>query len=509
MLVATVDATGHAQVTGGESTRSPAPGCGASTGPAASGTVLAGRYRLCERLTGPGRPAVWRATDEVLARPVAVRMLTRGSRRAVQVVAAARAASKISDPRLARVLDADDRADPPYVVTEWPRGAPLRELIAAGPLPSLRAAGMIADAARALDIAHRAGLAHLQLRPDSLWCDPDGSVTITGLAIDAARTGPSSADPVLADTCGLARLLYAALTGYWPGTGGTGLPVAPRLAGRPQCPRQLVPSLPPGIGAIACRALGPESCCGAPILGPGCLAMELAAAVADGQARAARAPESGPAPTLPLPASVATTEPLPDSPPRRRRSSPRAGWRLAGAITVVALLGVAGWLLARGPAATPHHAAGTATSSLRPVTEAAFGPRGERDGDNPGLAGLALGGNGAAAWHTDWYTTATFGNLKPGTGLLLDMGRSVTVTGAEFTIGSNPGADIQLRLGDAPVLADLRVVAHASNAGGAVRLQLARPVRGRYVLIWLTRLPPDSSGTFQASISDAYIFGRG
>ena len=64
--------------------------------------------------------------------------------------------------------------------------------------------------------------------------------------------------------------------------------------------------------------------------------------------------------------------------------------------------------------------------ALTPVSATAAGPGG---GDNPQLAYRAIDASRATAWRTDWYTTARFGNLYPGTGLLLDMGHPVTITG--------------------------------------------------------------------------------
>ena len=58
----------------------------------------------------------------------------------------------------------------------------------------------------------------------------------------------------------------------------------------------------------------------------------------------------------------------------------------------------------------------------------ALGPHGQ--GDDPGHVRLAIDGSSGTAWHTDWYTTAHFGNLYSGTGLLVDMGRPVTITAA-------------------------------------------------------------------------------
>jgi cytoskeletal protein RodZ len=156
------------------------------------------------------------------------------------------------------------------------------------------------------------------------------------------------------------------------------------------------------------------------------------------------------------------------------------------------------------PAAPPAAAAQT----LAPVSATAFGMGGAGQGDNPQDAQQAIDGNAATAWSTDWYTTAQFGNLYPGTGLLLDMGRPVTVTAARIVLGPTPGAGLQIRVGSTPALAGLPPVAHAANVGGVVSLQLTTPARGRYVLIWFTALPPDPAGTFQASVYDVRVRGR-
>jgi hypothetical protein len=135
----------------------------------------------------------------------------------------------------------------------------------------------------------------------------------------------------------------------------------------------------------------------------------------------------------------------------------------------------------------------------------AFGPNG---GDNPQLAHLVLGRKHAAGWHSDWYTSARFGNLYRGTGLLLKMGRTVTITGARINLGNTTGASLQLRVGGRPALGHMRAVAHASGTGGAVRLHLSRPARGRYVLVWFTRLPRNRSGAFQAHVHHVSLQGH-
>jgi hypothetical protein len=148
-----------------------------------------------------------------------------------------------------------------------------------------------------------------------------------------------------------------------------------------------------------------------------------------------------------------------------------------------------------------------AVQILVPASAAAYGPAGAGSGDNTSSADNAIDGNGAAAWETDWYNSAAFGNLQAGTGLLIDMGRPVTVTSVRITLGSIPGADLQLLTGDTPVQSQMLVQASASDAGGAVNLDLTHPEPGRYLLIWFTLLPPDSTGTFQAAVYDVRIEG--
>jgi hypothetical protein len=156
-------------------------------------------------------------------------------------------------------------------------------------------------------------------------------------------------------------------------------------------------------------------------------------------------------------------------------------------------------------AAVPSPAAAAPAQRLTPVSVSAFGPGG---GDDPQNARLAISDHPGAGWLTDWYTTARFGNLYSGTGLLLDMGRPVTVGAVQIALGTARGASVQLRVGAAPALAAMHAVAHKAGTGGVVRFRLASPARGRYVLIWFTRLPPDPAGTFRAEVWNVRLEGR-
>jgi hypothetical protein len=154
---------------------------------------------------------------------------------------------------------------------------------------------------------------------------------------------------------------------------------------------------------------------------------------------------------------------------------------------------------APSPAASPAHA-------LTVVSAAAFGPSGTSDGDNPGLASRVVDGGGA--WYSSWYTTPEFGELQSGTGILLDMGQPVTVNSVELVLGSFAGADVEVRVGDTAVLDDMSTAASVSGVGGTVHLPLPSPANGRYVLIWFTRLPPNSQGTYQVSVYNATVDGH-
>jgi hypothetical protein len=145
---------------------------------------------------------------------------------------------------------------------------------------------------------------------------------------------------------------------------------------------------------------------------------------------------------------------------------------------------------------------------LTVASVAAFGPAGTTDGDNPDNVAQAVADDPAIPWDTDWYASPDFFDLQGGTGLLLDMGRTVTVSSVDVSLGGEPGASLQLRAGSEPTLAWLPTVAGVSDAGGTVLLRPTAPVHVRYVLIWFTNLPPNPDGTYQASIYQVVIQGQ-
>ena len=267
-----------------------------------AGTLwLGGRFRLDERVTAAGglSGSLWRATDALLCRPVAIHLLPRGVRVPARVMATVQAAARVNDPRLATIYDTDYDIEGPYIVSEWARGTHLEDLVLSGlPSPAL-AAAMIADAADALDVAHRAGRPHLCLSPRSLRWDTGSGLKITGLGIDAALYGASAADPAAAaaiDTMALARMLYALLTGCWPGDEPTALPAAPRHHGHVYTPRQVRAGVPGVLDAITCRALQLQA--SSAVLSPAGLAVALRAVLRPSYSSFGPAEPAGGAPVL-------------------------------------------------------------------------------------------------------------------------------------------------------------------------------------------------------------------
>lgn len=163
------------------------------------------------------------------------------------------------------------------------------------------------------------------------------------------------------------------------------------------------------------------------------------------------------------------------------------------------------------PSPTPTHSSpapppSPAVRTLHPAGAAAFGPPGGH-GDDPQDAGLAIDNRLSTAWQSDWYASSNFGNLQSGTGLLLNMGRPVTISSVMINLGATHGASLQIRTGSSAARGSLHTVATASGTGGLVRLRLSSPQHARYLLIWFTALPQDPAGTYQAKVYNVRVRG--
>jgi serine/threonine protein kinase len=507
------------------------------------GSRLGGRYRLEDRVASSTGWAMWKAIDETLARPVTVLTFTSGFPRVSDTVAAARAASRLTDSRLAQVFDVEEDWDRSYVVMEWVAGDTLTDLLAEGPLDPGHGARMIAQAAEAITVAHAAGVAHLCLTPGSLRWTVGGGVKISGVGIDSALAGVTAEDPALTDTIGLAYLLYAALTGFSPTGNWSGLPPAPITQdGYPRSPRQVRAGIPTGIDDVTCRALYQRDGHGPAIRTPAMFASALKPVL--------------PAPIAPLPAPMVTSRDRPwgaefptgDTVPpwsgtggsatRQSHRSGRGGRPVRTRVAVIAVVVLAAAAVAVGAWSMGHgggqpgttggthvshrktHPPATATV-LTPVQAAGFDPlsppKDDPSNENTDMAYRAIDSNPHTAWKTQFYdNNPVFGGLKKGTGLILDMGKPVRLASVTVTFGHIPGADVQIEVGNSDTrspatLSTFKTVATGNDLAGTYTFTAHGNATGRYVLIWFTKLPPmaHSANRYMAEVFNVIVRGYG
>lgn len=308
--------------------------------------VLADRYQLGGRIAVGGVGEVWRGTDTLLGRPVAIKLLRAEYAQHAETLSRfrseARHAGALSHRNIAQVYDYGD-ADPPmppYLVMELVDGPSLAGLLARGPLDATQTMDVIAQAAEGLAAAHAADLVHRDIKPANLMIGPGGQVKITDFGIahaaDAApltRTGMLVGTPAYlapervsgeratpaSDLYALGIVAYECLTGGLPFTGSP-LEVASAQRSRslPPLPWHVPPAVsalvaeltaknparrPAGAGAVASRAAALRGA--ATVSMPG-----LPDASGPGQAaEPGRAAASRPAPATADPLREATADP--------------------------------------------------------------------------------------------------------------------------------------------------------------------------------------------------------
>ena len=237
-------------------------------------TRLDGRYQLDDRIAAGGYGEVWRATDLVLGRRVAVKLLLAQHVQQAETLARFRAeaqrAGALNQANIARVYDyvEPNPPQPPFLVMELIDGPSLAQVLTDGPLPPAQVMDIIAGAASGLQAAHDAGLVHRDIKPANLLLARDGTVKVTDFGISyAADSAPMTASGMLVGTAGYmaperlgagpvtgAADLYAlGIVGYESLAGSppfTGTPLEIAVAHRDQPLPPLPASVPPGVVAL-------------------------------------------------------------------------------------------------------------------------------------------------------------------------------------------------------------------------------------------------------------------
>jgi eukaryotic-like serine/threonine-protein kinase len=247
-----------------------------------------GRYALGERIATGGMGEVWRATDTVLGREVAVKILRAeyadDATFRARFQAEARNTAALHHPAVAQVFDfgeipdSDGQRATAFLVMELVPGEPLSALLAReGALDPERATDIVAQAAAGIDVAHRRGIVHRDVKPANLLVTPDGTVKVTdfgiaraGDAVPLTGTGQvigtaqylspeqakgNPASPA-SDVYSLAVVLYECLTGTRPFTADQAVAVA--MQHLRDDPPPLPSWVPAGLAALCMSALSKE-----------------------------------------------------------------------------------------------------------------------------------------------------------------------------------------------------------------------------------------------------------
>lgn len=248
---------------------------------AESEQVIAGRYRLIERLDTGGTSEVWRAEDSSLARTVAVKILKGAYVTQTgyldRFLTEAKAAANLSHANMVSVYDWGQEGDQHYVVMEYVPGTTLKDILAErGVLKADQAIDIALELASALSYAHEAGIVHQAIRPEYVLIGSQGDVMLTdfGVARDEGPTADETAmvtgsphyiSPEQAqgkptgpttDVYGLGVILYQMITGRVPFDGDTPVEIAMKhVNDEPVPPRSVNKAVSPELEAVVLKAM--------------------------------------------------------------------------------------------------------------------------------------------------------------------------------------------------------------------------------------------------------------
>ena len=530
----------------------------------AGGEVLAERYQLEQHInTDSAGRLIWRGVDVILRRPVAVVIRYPGGPAAAQFLQTAVEASRIVHPNLVGVYDAIDEHDRAYVVREWVDGASLRDHIAMGAFDGTRAVAVAHAVAAGVTAVHATGLTHGSIHPGAVLIGLDGRVVLGDPRADGTA-------PAEEDIRGIGGLLYFALTGYWPHAevaGPASLPDSMRDgAGALAAPRQVRAGIPDHLDNLAMDLLDrrlpvppAELLTGElarldaqPELAPyGEVPPDSPSQSADGGSQDAGYAAAGYG-TLDY-GTVGRTTGYSDpgyqdtdrgtgpirfsdtGQPTPKPSGRKIALGLGGllVIGVVGLLVGLNWLTGSSPPeGNPGNAGGTTTTpqpSTTPGTGAAPIPLSAEqvrvvdppDGNRAELVDveLVVDDDLGTGWRTDRYNSADFGSIKPGMGILINLGepRRLDLVRVELASG---GATADLRVGDSDpgsssngdeqIYQNYQPVGEPISSGTTLVFSAFEPDQTyQYLMVWFSELAPDpeSAGTFGIEVQQIAVEG--
>ncbi|AEB42092.1 serine/threonine-protein kinase [Micromonospora maris] len=246
------------------------------------GVQLGNRYRLDERIASGGMGDVWRGTDQVLGRTVAVKSLLPALLDepgfAERFRGEARTMATINHPGVVDVYDFGSDQQIAFLVMEYIEGDPLSATLSrVGRLTPARTMALVAQAADALHAAHVKGIVHRDVKPGNLLVRPNGTLVLTDFGIarselvgqltaagsvlgTASYISPEQATGQVAtpasDVYALGVVAYQCLAGRRPFEGDNPLDIAMRHVR--ETPRPLPSDIPPQVCALVERAMAKD-----------------------------------------------------------------------------------------------------------------------------------------------------------------------------------------------------------------------------------------------------------
>jgi serine/threonine protein kinase len=246
---------------------------------------LLDHYRIEKLVARSGMASIWRATDTLNDRTVAIKIphpemeadpnLFERFKREREI------GEKLDHPGVMKAYK-DDHRSRVYMVTEWVDGVLLRNLMAQGKFSPERAARIVARVCEALDYIHSNGVVHRDMKPENIMVDPEdriklidfgiagneGSRRLTFANLSSVMGTPDYISPEQvkgkrgdgrSDIYAMGVMLYEMLTGKVPFTGNNPfLIMNDRLLNSPVPPREIDPSISPALQEIIYRALERE-----------------------------------------------------------------------------------------------------------------------------------------------------------------------------------------------------------------------------------------------------------
>jgi eukaryotic-like serine/threonine-protein kinase len=491
------------------------------------GTTLNGRYRLEARIGTGGMSTVYRALDETLERPVAIKLMNReiatDSDQLERFRREARSVAQLSHPHIVGVIDAGEDGGRPYIVFECVEGETLKQRIRRlGELDIAEAVAYAIEIARALGAAHARHIVHRDVKPQNVLIDEEGSAKVTdfgiartldedGLTADGRVLGTTdyvSPEQALghdvtgqSDLYSLGIVLYEMLTGRVPFTGENQVAVAMKHV-REEIPdvQTLRPEVSASLAAIVDRATAKDL--GERYRHDDELIADLEEVLALEAARAGGA--TGEATTV-----------IRTLPSRTRRRLPlrvrRPGWPIVAVALVLAAL-VAGAVVLGGRA---HHGTGTAANGARsgPLVQIPLRSDAAHDYDpggdgheHPEDTAFAIDNDPTTFWRTETYRGGVLG--KAGVGIYVDASPGTVVRQLRIhTPTPGFGAAVYVAASALPPsISDpgWQQVATVPNVASTQTVPLdTAGQRSRFVLLWITALPP---GGDRVEISELALY---